>query len=127
MIESRLPYEISLSPNAAAAPCARLVLKDRLKEWGLTELLDDASTVTGELVANAARLGQDFAVRLIPEDGALLIEVVDSSPNEPQIKDAFGDSDAEGGRGLLIVDALAAGWGVRRENRQKVVWARVAS
>jgi anti-sigma regulatory factor (Ser/Thr protein kinase) len=127
VIESRLPYEISLSPNAAAAPCARLVLKDRLKEWGLTELLEDASTVTGELVANAARLGQDFAVRLIPEADALLIEVVDSSPDEPQIKDAFGDSDAEGGRGLLIVDALAAGWGVRRENRQKVVWARVAS
>ncbi|WP_433175800.1 ATP-binding protein [Actinoallomurus sp. CA-150999] len=125
MIESRLPYEISLSPNAAAAPCARLVLKDRLKEWGLTELLEDASTVTGELVANAASLGQDFAVRLIPEAGALLIEVVDSSPNEPQIKDAFGDSDAEDGRGLLIVDALAAGWGVRRENGQKVVWARI--
>ncbi|GAB3962689.1 ATP-binding protein [Actinoallomurus acanthiterrae] len=127
MIESRLPYEISLSPNAAAAPCARLVLKDRLKEWGLTELLEDASTVTSELVANAARLGQDFTVRLIPEAGALLIEVVDSSPAEPQIKDAFGDSDAEGGRGLLIVDALAAGWGVRHENTQKVVWARVAS
>ncbi|MEV0405700.1 ATP-binding protein [Actinoallomurus sp. NPDC050550] len=126
MIESRLPYEISLSPNAAAAPCARLVLKDRLKEWGLTELLEDASTVTGELVANAARLGQTFAVRLIPEDGALLIEVADSSPDEPQIKDAFGDFDAEGGRGLLIVDALATRWGVRRENQRKVVWARVA-
>ncbi|MEV5705609.1 ATP-binding protein [Actinoallomurus sp. NPDC052274] len=126
MIESRLPYEISLSPNTAAAPCARLVLKDRLREWGLTDLLDDASTVTGELVANAARLGQVFTVRLIPEDGALLVEVVDSSPDEPQIRDAFGDSDAEGGRGLLIVAALAVGWGVRREGRRKVVWARVA-
>ncbi|MCO6005987.1 ATP-binding protein [Actinoallomurus purpureus] len=126
MIESRLPYEISLNPNTAAAPCARLVLKDRLTEWGLTELLEDSSTVAGELVANAARLGQVFAVRLTPEDGALLIEVVDSSPDEPQIKDVFGDSDREGGRGLLIVDALAAGWGVRRENGQKVVWARVA-
>ncbi|GAA4607303.1 hypothetical protein GCM10023195_27600 [Actinoallomurus liliacearum] len=126
MIESRLPYEISLSPNTAAAPCARLVLKDRLREWGLTELLEDAGTVTGELVANAARLGQVFTVRLIPEDGALLVEVVDSSPDEPQIRDAFGDADAEGGRGLLIVAALAAGWGVRREGRRKVVWARVA-
>lgn len=126
MIESRLPYEISLSPNAAAAPCARLVLKDLLREWGLAELLEDAGTVTGELVANAARLGEVFAVRLIPEDGALLIEVVDSSPEEPRIRDAFGDSDAEGGRGLLIVDALAADWGVRREGSRKVVWARVA-
>lgn len=125
MIESRLPYEISLSPNAAAAPCARLVLRDRLEEWGLAALLEDASTVTGELAANAAKLGEAFAVRMIPEDGALLIEVIDSSPDEPQIRDAFGDSDAEGGRGLLIVDALAAGWGVRRENRRKVVWARV--
>ncbi|MCO5973843.1 ATP-binding protein [Actinoallomurus soli] len=125
MIESRLPYEISLSPNAAAAPCARLVLKDRLQEWGLTELLEDAGTVTGELVANAARLGEIFAVRLIPEDGALLIEVVDSSPEKPRVRDAFGDSDAEGGRGLLIVDALAADWGARREGPRKVVWARV--
>ncbi|MEV5746957.1 ATP-binding protein [Actinoallomurus sp. NPDC052308] len=126
MIESRLPYEISLSPRTAAAPCARLVLKDRLREWGLAELLEDAGTVTGELVANAARLGQVFTVRLTPEDGALLVEVVDSSPDEPQIRDAFGDSDAEGGRGLLIVAALAAGWGVRREGPRKVVWARVA-
>jgi anti-sigma regulatory factor (Ser/Thr protein kinase) len=126
VIESRLRYEMSLSPNAAAAPCARLVLRDRLKEWGLTALLEDASTITGELVANAARLGQVFAVRLISEDGALLIEVVDASSDEPQIKDAFGDSDAEGGRGLLIVEALSADWGVRREGRRKVVWARVA-
>jgi hypothetical protein len=51
--------------------------------------------------------------------------VADSSPAEPRVKDAFGDSDAEGGRGLLIIDALADGWGVRRERRQKVVWARV--
>lgn len=126
MIESRLPYEISLSPNTAAAACARLVLEDRLREWGLTELLEDAGTVTGELVANAARLGEIFEARFTPEDGALLIEVVDSSPDEPRVRDAFGDSDAEGGRGLLIVEALAAGWGVRREDRRKVVWARVA-
>ena len=125
MIDSRLPYEISLSPNSAAAPCARLALRDRLLEWGLAELLEDASTVAGELVANAARLGEVFCVRLIPEDGALLIEVCDSSPDTPQIRDSFGDSDAEGGRGLLIVEALAACWGVRRENGRKVVWARV--
>ncbi|GAA0337084.1 hypothetical protein GCM10010151_28470 [Actinoallomurus spadix] len=96
-----------------------------MREWGLTELLEDAGTVTGELVANAARLGEIFEARFMPEDGALLIEVVDSSPDEPRVRDAFGDSDAEGGRGLLIVEALAAHWGVRREGSRKTVWARV--
>ncbi|MDT4911623.1 MAG: hypothetical protein QOC66_751, partial [Pseudonocardiales bacterium] len=31
-----------------------------------------------------------------------------------------------GGRGLTIVAALAADWGVRRNARGKQVWARVA-
>lgn len=125
MIDSRLPYEILLNPNTKAAPCARRALRDRLRQWDLTELLDDASVVTGELVANAARLGGAFRLLLIPEDGALVIEVSDSSPEEPEMRDAFGDADAEGGRGLFIVDALAADWGVRRDSRRKVVWARV--
>jgi anti-sigma regulatory factor (Ser/Thr protein kinase) len=124
--DSRTSYQLYLGPHNGAAPCARLALLRNLSRWGLTDLREDASLVTSELVTNAAKLGEVFRLLLTREDDAVLIEVFDSSEDDPVLADTFADALSEHGRGLMLVDALASEWGVSNQNPGKSVWARVA-
>ena len=88
---------------------------------------DDAILCASELAANAAlhsdshKPGASFTVRVQANPGALvLIEVEDDGGPwiEPQ-------PDLVRGRGLDIVRALAAAWGVTTAPTGRRVWARV--
>jgi anti-sigma regulatory factor (Ser/Thr protein kinase) len=84
-------------------------------------VLDDALLVTSELVTNAHRYGRGLVeLWLTLSDDEVRLEVLDRSPNEPERRD--GSVDAEGGRGLMIVDAIASDWGVVRLGEAKSVW-----
>jgi hypothetical protein len=53
---------------------------------------------------------------LVDKDSGLRIEVDDTSTDEPEMADPLADVDnddldSNGGRGLLLVDALADEWG----------------
>ncbi|WP_329499352.1 ATP-binding protein [Kitasatospora herbaricolor] len=132
---------------------ARLAVTRQLTEWGWatdTETSQNAALLVAELAANAVvhgRLpGRDFRVRLSMADLAdagadhigpatLRVEVADSrgdrlpaprtgpAPDDPG---AWTDPGAESGRGLMLVDALAARWGsVPRPPSGKTVWAEL--
>ncbi|MFD7893603.1 ATP-binding protein [Streptomyces sp. NPDC059743] len=89
----------------------------RVRAWGLGELAGDVGLLLSELVTNALRYGRgdQVGVRLrLTGLGMLRIEVDDGSPVPARIRTARqGD---EGGRGLLVVDAVVAerggDWGV---------------
>lgn len=112
---------------------ARRELMDALTEWGLPELRDAAELVLSELVTNAivhARSPRgrliETRVRRLP-DGRVRIEVHDANTNPPVLR---GSSDTdEGGRGLLLVDALTGHqWGVTgRGGVGKAVWAVIGT
>jgi anti-sigma regulatory factor (Ser/Thr protein kinase) len=76
---------------------------------------DDAVLVLNELLSNACVHSQHPAcdwVELLVDvhtSGAVQIEVSDSNPNPPQLRPP--SLDAEQGRGLRIVEALADAWG----------------
>jgi hypothetical protein len=54
-------------------------------------------------------------------DGLVRVEVTDcGGPGVPRLRPAGGD--AEGGRGLELVAALAARWGWRRRGGRIVTW-----
>ncbi|MFB9962554.1 ATP-binding protein [Sinosporangium siamense] len=76
-----------------------------------------------ELVANAIRSGKVIGVGLFPsEDFQFLhIEVRDRAPGIP-VKQC-PEADDECGRGLLLVDELAAKWGHRPAPGGKIVFA----
>jgi anti-sigma regulatory factor (Ser/Thr protein kinase) len=79
-----------------------------------SSLIQDAQLVTSELVTNAyvhANGRQWIHVHLYDSDAGPVIEVWDASPQRPQPGD-LTDADAESGRGLATVAALAAAWGV---------------
>jgi anti-sigma regulatory factor (Ser/Thr protein kinase) len=100
-----------------------------ISAWGLPH--EDAAHVVAELAANAAvhgRVpGREF--RLVLDAGApgvLRVEVTDTRGERlPAIPRERGE-DAESGRGLVLVAALAARWGVTSGPfPQKTVWAEV--
>ncbi|NEB02072.1 ATP-binding protein [Streptomyces sp. SID13726] len=100
-----------------------------LDSWSVPE--DASETVVlilSELAANAVRHarrpGRTFDTSLAYDGGkAVEIEVGDGSPHLPVLKSY--DPEATSGRGLILVDALADAWEVRRREFGKAVWVRV--
>lgn len=89
---------------------------------------DDARSIATELAANAIRHtisghGGHFAVELTTSPGSVRIAVADEGgPTEPQLT---RDPEAESGRGLLLVQGLAASVGVVGEKSDRTVWAEL--
>jgi anti-sigma regulatory factor (Ser/Thr protein kinase) len=80
--------------------------------------------MTSEIVTNALLHGSG-QVTLGMDAGAVLVrvEVGDGSMRRPT-HEGRGD-DAESGRGMVIVDALASDWGVTDAPPGKIVWFEV--
>jgi len=96
---------------------------------------DTVALVVAELAANSVvhgRVpGRDFELRLTYDRtaGLVRVEVSDTHPGRPETpaSPAQDPADAGGGRGLLLVEAVAASWGVEeRTGPGKTVWALCA-
>lgn len=117
--------------NRAAVGRARAELRKTLAGWGLTDLEDGASVVLSELLSNSvlhARVPRDRQVKtqFSEEANGVRIEVHDASEAWPD--EQVPGLDSEFGRGLLLVSALAADWGVgERVGPGKSVWAVVTN
>ncbi|MER6426674.1 ATP-binding protein [Streptomyces sp900105245] len=128
-ISTRVPnFTVRLSPTPLGARLARLLATERLRSCGLTP--DPAALVVAELAANAAVhgrvAGRDFRLTLYAVAGTLRIEVTDTRGDRLP-RPALPAPDAEGGRGLLLVEALADRWGTAPgPPPRKTVWAEVS-
>ncbi|AWL40076.1 MULTISPECIES: ATP-binding protein [Streptomyces] len=121
-------FTVLLSPTRRGARLARLLTTAHLADWGLSP--DPAAHVVAELANNAAThgrvSGRDFQLNVtVRDDKRLRIEVTDTRSEQLPTPEAPAD-DAETGRGLLIVDALADRWGVDHGPvPRKTVWAEI--
>jgi serine/threonine-protein kinase RsbW len=86
---------------------------------------DDAALLASELFGNSLRHsrsalpGGTVTVTVTARAGAIRVEVADrSGPGVPELRAA--GADAEGGRGLELVESLASGWGWRQRGGQTV-------
>jgi serine phosphatase RsbU (regulator of sigma subunit) len=112
-----------LASELTSARRARMLVRRRLRRWGLAELIPTTELLASELVTNAVRYAQgSIALRLVRE-GGLVCEVLDDSAALPRLRHA-GDED-ERGRGLQVVSQLAQHWGARRTMSGKVVWCEL--
>ncbi|MGW1432189.1 ATP-binding protein [Streptomyces sp. NPDC002431] len=115
-----------------SVPLVRQFVRDALLDWECEERVDDVLLCVSELVTNALLhgvppgRGYRLQLRLDPADGILRAEVHDSGDKEVTLPDSWAPSDAESGRGLLLVAALADKWGVGERNPGKVVWCEFA-
>jgi anti-sigma regulatory factor (Ser/Thr protein kinase) len=110
--------------DVVAGARARELVRQAVRDWGLATILDDAALVVTELVTNAVTHGGDFRLQLSRTSGALRIEVVDDGAGTPEPQPQ--DIEAEGGRGIMLVDAMSSSWGVENVPRGKLVWAEIA-
>ncbi|MFH8756605.1 ATP-binding protein [Streptomyces atroolivaceus] len=121
-------FTVLLSPTRRGARLARLLTMAHLDLWGLPS--DSAAHIVAELAANATVhgrvTGRDFRLRLVVHaDSRLRIEVTDTRGDRLPVA-ATPAPHAEGGRGLLIVEALADRWGViPGPVPRKTVWAEL--
>jgi two-component sensor histidine kinase len=100
----------------------RRFVAETLQDWQVDEaLLEPVLLVTNELVANAIVHAQSAPVLSLAEAGPdLMVKVADSSPTVPVPR--AGTPDETGGRGLILVQALADQWGFEPHSYGKVVW-----
>jgi anti-sigma regulatory factor (Ser/Thr protein kinase) len=105
------------SPASARAAAAELVA-----ELHLEPIADDVSLVVSELVTNAVRYADPpVTLEIQATDDEITIAVADGSPGRPAPREV--DLDEEGGRGLTLIDLIAAETGVRPQPPGKTVWA----
>ncbi|MFG2224566.1 ATP-binding protein [Streptomyces sp. NPDC048644] len=109
---------------------ARKALRRRLREWGVgEEAAGTAELLVSELVTNAVKARGAViplvGMRCAVVGDRLRLEVQDGSDEQPVVNEKV-EEDEECGRGLMLVDVLADGWGVERHVIGKTVWVEVA-
>ncbi|WP_433549502.1 ATP-binding protein [Streptomyces sp. CA-294286] len=107
----------------------RRALRLHLSLWGLPEMIDAAQVCVTELAANVIAhvgAGTPATLAVAMKGTSLRIEMHDPDTRVlPVLLDASGE--AESGRGMVLVDALAERWGVDLRCDAKAVWCELAT
>ncbi|MCX4764517.1 ATP-binding protein [Streptomyces sp. NBC_01275] len=121
-----------LPRHPASVALARRRVRDHLTDWGHgpeDPALTDTLLIVSELSTNVVRHGPpgEFEVAVTAlADGSCLIEVSDEGHRAPCPR-PVSDTE-EHGRGLHLVEHLAAAWGTWSRGRHgKTVWALITT
>jgi serine/threonine-protein kinase RsbW len=130
-IPSGVSTSVTLPRIERSVTHARTALRAQLATWRVpSDYAATAELLLSELVTNAVRHAgsypsQQVGVRFALADGLIRLEVSDSCTTAPQLRAVT--PDAESGRGIHLVSALADNWGVTRRpcGAGKTVWAEL--
>lgn len=128
---SRFHVTQQFDSDSTAPSAARRFVRGTLAEWGRDELVDAAMLVTSELVTNAV---------LHTRRGPIAVTIACGERNDDELQMAVGDTavdrlpiwrrpttSSRSGRGLRIVDAMAARWGITVTPEKKRIWCDLAA
>ena len=117
---------VHLGPDVSSLGEGRRFVEKTLREWNVDEeTIEPVMLVANELIANAIvhahsspvvsleEAGDDLLLRVADEGGGLAV-TPRSTPGD------------DGGRGLLLVEALSDRWGVDASESGKTVWVTFA-
>ncbi|MFF5690561.1 ATP-binding protein [Streptomyces albidoflavus] len=119
-------YSETLALEPESAVLARRLVRTSCCAWGLHTLAADGAVIITELVANSVRHARRESIRVTverPGECRVRLGVVDFSKARP-VRGTAGPED-EAGRGLVLVEALAAEWGTELLPWGKRVWAEL--
>lgn len=92
---------------------------------GWEDLAEDAVLLASEIATNVVEHARtDYEVRVLGDGRRLRVEVADGSSVIPAVRDLALDS--ERGRGLVLLEKLAAAWGAEEGRDGKIVWFELA-
>ena len=116
--------QLRLPPKATSPARARRFVAETLAGWGAADG-DDAILVVSELVTNALLHARTAMTLTVVETGtdSVYICVADGSTLQPQERHFSLESGT--GRGLRLLQSIAAEWGVRNDDDGKTVWCRI--
>ncbi len=114
-----------LAFDRTSAATARRLLVRWARDRGLSaSTIEDAVLAVSELVANAIEHGAEPVELTADVDRGVL--VVGVSDGDPELPERAGPSAySVSGRGLSIVGALAADWGITRHGGGKTIWVQI--
>ncbi len=109
-----------LPADPASGRIARDLVRGKLAGCP-NDVIDVAELLVSELVSNAVRYGSAPPLMRIEADArGVRVAIQDESTEPPQLQDV--SADADGGRGIMLVDALAIAWGWSSTPNGKRVW-----
>ena len=110
-----------LAPEPASVGRARRLVAAAITATGHDELVDVGTLLVSEVVTNSVlHAGTEIRLSCHPRRTGIRVEVFDRSTLVPGIR--HYDAEATTGRGLALVSALAASWGVDCEDDGKTLW-----
>lgn len=110
------------APDPSSAGSARRDLRTTLQDTVGRDALDVVELLTSELVSNVIEHARTPArVTAVVTGARLRVSVTDEGPGIPT-RQLDVSPQRIGGRGLALVDALSAGWGVGPADVGKTVW-----
>ncbi|MDN3025695.1 ATP-binding protein [Streptomyces sp. S.PB5] len=125
----KLPYAFKVAADAQAVGPARRLVREIVESLDLGKQapsLDDLELLTAELITNAVVHTRAPCVVCIRWTGRRIrVEVTDTDTRD--VEATVPPPGDEHGRGLFLVDVLAAAWGSHREPAGKTTWFELAA
>ncbi|WP_310961825.1 ATP-binding protein [Nocardioides terrisoli] len=129
--------EVRMVAQPASVPAARRFVNDLLEEWGWEAVAEDVSLCVSELATNSTLHSGSvyFQVELEQRPDAVRLAVADAGmgsvevlAQQPTLSDALlddlsADDTCATGRGMFLVCALAASWGIDELASGTRIWA----
>jgi hypothetical protein len=116
---------VALAAESGAARYARELITESCARWERPDLVGDACITATEMVNNVVvHARTPMRVLLALHDDTMSVAVRDGSAVPPRFDGPVAPT-SYGGRGMLLIDAVAARWGHLPLDDGKVVWARL--
>jgi anti-anti-sigma regulatory factor len=123
--ERLTPYRLREPlPHTVDAPrLARALVAQACVDWAMPYAAGPAQLILSELVSNAVQHARgEISVIVLLRERQLYLAVADGDTRPPRRRTILAER-AQRGRGLLVVESLAATWGNLRTAQGKLVWA----
>ncbi|MET9063937.1 ATP-binding protein [Streptosporangium sandarakinum] len=129
-----IEFSLALPREAMGIPMVRRALGDSLRSLGVTEsCVSDILLAVTEACANAVRHGgpaNRYMVEVSIGHGRCDVRIIDRGHGLPRVPDRYPPTDAEHGRGILIMQAvvdeisfdITPGRGTTVHLRKRLAW-----